>query len=189
MKNKTQLLAELTLMQEAAQNARKHFSNVVSFHAECIADFADSAKAALEEGYDKTAKILGDFAQRLKIHWKNSPSLFKTIDKELAQAIAELKKVEAKPPLEEGKVRVTVEWDEDVQTFDTSALKMFYFLDGGLQAREYMLKCSEYDECCFYVALKERSAKLNAEYHGKFEKVYQDYLEEFKMEEILKGEE
>ena len=189
MKTKKKLLAELTLMQEAAQNARKHCSNVVCFHTECIADFAESAKAALEEGYDRTAKILGDFAQRLKVHWKNSPSLFNTIDKELAQAIAELKKVEAKPPLEKGKVRVTVECAEDVHTFDTSALKMYFLLDGELKGREYMLECSEYDECCFYVALKERTAKMNAESNGKFEIVYQDYLEEFKLEEILKGEE
>ena len=189
MKNKETLLAELTLMQEAAQNARKYCSKVVRFHTEIIADFAESAKAALEEGYDRTAKILGAFAQRLKVHWKNSPSLFNTIDKELAQAIAELQKVEAKPPLEEGKVRVTVECAEDVQTFDTSALKMFFLLDGELKGREYMLECSEYDECCFYVALKERSAKLNAESNGKFEKIYQKYLKEFSFEEILQGDE
>lgn len=189
MKNKETLLAELTLMQEAAQNAQKNGLDVVAFHTKCIAEFAEAAKAALEDSYDKTAKILGNFAQRLKEHWKKSPSLFNTIDKELAQALNELREVSERPPLDKGKVRVTVECDEDVRTFDTSALKMFFLLDGELKGREYMLECSEYDECCFYVALKGRCAKLNAESNGKFEKIYQDYLNEFSFEEILQGDE
>ena len=188
MKNKTQLLAELTLMLETAQNARKHFSNVVSFHAECIADFADSAKAALEEGYDKMAKILGNFAQRLKTHWKNSPSLFNTIDKELAQAIAELKKVEAKPPLDEGHFRVTIEdgADGSVSVVDTNALKFFYLdtdIDGNPSLQSFMHNSSELDQCCFYIVMQEHCKKMNKLSFDKFEKIYQDYLEEFKGEE------
>lgn len=189
MKNRKQLRAELTLMQEAAQNAQRMKLNEVAFHSKCIADFAESAFAELDGNYERAAKVLGNFAQRLKEHWKKSPSLFNTIDKELAQAIAELREAEAQPPLEKGKARVTVECAEDVQTFDTSALKMYFLHDGELKGREYMLECSEYDECCFYVALKERTAKLNAESNGKFEIIYQDYLEEFKLEEILKGDE
>ena len=146
MKTKKKLLAELTLMQEAAQNAQKNGLDVVAFHTKRIAEFAEAAKAALEDSSKR-------------------------------------------PPLDKGKVRVTVECDEDVQTFDTSALKMFFLLDGELKGREYMLECSEYDECCFYVALKERTAKLNAESNGKFEKIYQKYLKEFSFEEILQGDE
>ena len=189
MKDKTQLLAELTLMQEAAKNAKRNGLDCVMFHSNCIAEFAEAAIAELDGSYERAAKVLGNFAQRLKEHWKKSPSLFNTIDKELAQAIVELREAEARAPLEKGKVRITVECGEDVRTFDTSALKMFYLFDGELKGTEYMLEYSEYDECCFYVALKERSAKLNVESKGKFEKIYQKYLEEFKLEEILKGEE
>lgn len=194
MKNKTKLLAELTLMQEAAQNAKKHFSNVVMFHSQCIADFAESAKVALEEGYDRTAKILGNFAQRLKVHWKHSPSLFNTIEKELAQAIAELKKVEAKPPLEEGKFRVTIEDGDNgsVSIVDSHALKLFYFdseNDGNLSLKDFMRNGCELDECLFYISMQERCKQMNNDSLGKFENVYQDYLKEFKLEEIVKGEE
>lgn len=194
MKTKKKLLAELTLMQEEAQNARKHCSNVVYFQTECIADFAELAKAALEEGYDRTAKILGDFAQRLKVHWKNSPSLFNTIDKELAQAIAELKKVEAKPPLDEGHFRVTIEdgADGSVSVVDTNALKFFYLdtdIDGNPSLRSFMHNSSELDQCCFYIAMQEHCKKMNKLSFDKFEKVYQDYMEEFGVEELVKGEE
>ena len=194
MKNKTQLLAELTLMQEAAQNARKHCSNVVYFQTECIADFAESAKAALEEGYDRTAKILGDFAQRLKVHWKNSPSLFNTIDKELAQAIAELKKVEAKPPLEKEHFRVTIEdgADGSVSVVDTHALKFFYLnieIDGNPSLKSFMHNGSDLDQCLFYIAMQEHCKKMNKLTFDKFEKIYQDYMKEFGLEEIVKGEE
>lgn len=47
MKTKKKLLAELRLMLETAQNAQKKGLTAVMFHADCIADFAESAIAAL----------------------------------------------------------------------------------------------------------------------------------------------
>lgn len=61
MKNKETLLAELTLMQEAAQNAQKNGLDVVAFHTKCIAEFAEAAKAALEDSSERPPLDKGNF--------------------------------------------------------------------------------------------------------------------------------
>ena len=176
MKDKKQLLAELTLMQETARNAQQAKQDVVLFHSKRIAEFAEAAIAELDRSYERAAKVLGNFAQRLKEHWKNSPSLFNTIDKELAQAILELRETEEKSFPAADRVRVIVEdgKTQTSRTIEAKKIKIFFISESIPQVMEFSRNSIEAEEFALYAAMKRRCEMIDEEQDGFFSALYDD---------------